>query len=75
MKLRDVLAGLEITCLRADLDTEINAVRYDSRSVEHGDLFVAVRGFQTDGHAFIPAAVNNGAAAVVCESAPDIDVP
>ncbi|MCD8374406.1 MAG: UDP-N-acetylmuramoyl-L-alanyl-D-glutamate--2,6-diaminopimelate ligase [Oscillospiraceae bacterium] len=75
MKLRDVLAGLEITCLRADLDTEINAVRYDSRSVERGDLFVAVRGFQTDGHAFIPAAVNNGAAAVVCESAPDVDAP
>ncbi len=44
-------------------------MRYDSRAVQPGDLFVAVRGFATDGHAYIGMALKKGAVAVVCEQA------
>lgn len=43
----------------------VNGIRLDSRQVKAGDLFVALSGGNTDGHRYIPAAVQNGAAAVV----------
>lgn len=46
---------------------EVNAVVQDSRQASSGALFVAVRGFHSDGHQFIPQAVRQGAAAVVAE--------
>jgi UDP-N-acetylmuramoyl-L-alanyl-D-glutamate--2,6-diaminopimelate ligase len=49
-------------------DIEIHGIQYDSRKVEKGDLFVAMKGAVTDGHNFITAAVSNGAAAVVLEN-------
>ena len=45
-------------------------MRYDSRAVEKGDLFVAIRGYATDGHRYIEKALAQGAAAIVCEEAP-----
>ena len=75
MKLRDILGDLEILEQTAPPETEIGGVCYDSRSAHPGDLFVAVSGFESDGHRFIPAAVKAGAAAVLCERAPEGDVP
>ncbi len=49
-------------------DIEIHGIQYDSRKVEKGDLFVAMKGALADGHNFIAAAVSNGAAAVVLEN-------
>jgi len=48
----------------------ISSLTADSRTVTPGSMFVAVRGVNVDGHRFIPAAVANGAAAVVCEEIP-----
>ncbi len=75
MKLSELLTELPVTALRADPETEIRGVRYDSRSVCPGDLFVAVRGFQSDGHRFIGKAASAGAAAVLCEEPPEEDIP
>ena len=50
----------------ASPDTEINGICYDSRKARPGDLFVAVRGYESDGHRFIPAARAAGCAAVLC---------
>ena len=69
MKLSELLKGIEIISHTADMDAEISGVSYDSRRTVPGDLFVAVRGFESDGHRFIPAAAAKGAAAVMCESA------
>ena len=74
MKLRDLLNGIEISAF-SDLDTEITGISYDSRSTKPGDLFVAVRGFESDGHNYIPKAVEKGAVCVLCEEAPSISVP
>lgn len=49
-------------------DVTVRTVQYDSRKVERGDLFVAIRGTATDGHAFIDNAVNRGAVVVVMEN-------
>lgn len=71
MKLSELLEGVLFTLHieTLDLNMEIGEVRYDSRAVQPGDLFVAIRGFETDGHNYIASALANGAAAIVCEEA------
>ncbi len=49
-------------------DVEIKAIQYDSRKVQEGDMFIAIKGALTDGHNHISAAVSNGAKAVVVEN-------
>ncbi len=48
----------------------VSAIRFDSRQVQAGDLFVAVRGVGADGHDFVEKAIANGASAIVCEKFP-----
>lgn len=67
MKLKDLIRELDVLEMTADPETEICDVCYDSRAVRPGALFVAVRGLTVDGHRFIPAALEKGAAAVLCE--------
>ena len=67
MKLRELLEGVEILTATGELEGEIPGVSYDSRTTRPGDLFVAMPGFASDGHRFIAAAIEKGAAAVVCE--------
>nr|WP_297283199.1 UDP-N-acetylmuramoyl-L-alanyl-D-glutamate--2,6-diaminopimelate ligase [uncultured Agathobaculum sp.] len=70
MKLQELLRGVAVKSSTAADDLEIREVRYDSRAVQAGDLFVAIRGFATDGHQYISKALEQGAVAVVCEEAP-----
>lgn len=70
MKLKELLLGIGVLSQSVPEDLEIREVRYDSRAVEKGDLFVAIRGYATDGHQFIGKALEQGAAAIVCEEAP-----
>lgn len=69
MKLGELLAVLgKQEALPADApDREISDIAHDSRKVKPGSLFVAVRGFHSDGHQFIPQALQQGAAAVIAE--------
>ena len=75
MKLKELIADIPVRRMSADPETEISGISYDSRRTKPGDLFVAIRGFETDGHRFIPAAVRNGAAAILCEEIPGEDIP
>ncbi len=75
MKLSQVLAGVELRELHGDPNLEVRGVSYDSRTTQPGDLFVAVTGYAADGHRFIPMALEKGACAVLCEHAPQADVP
>lgn len=71
MKLQELLRGVAVKSSTAADDLEIREVRYDSRAVQAGDLFVAIRGFATDGHQYIGKALEQGAVAIVCEEAPE----
>ncbi|WP_125115890.1 UDP-N-acetylmuramoyl-L-alanyl-D-glutamate--2,6-diaminopimelate ligase [Agathobaculum sp. Marseille-P7918] len=71
MKLQELFRGVAVKSSTAADDLEIREVRYDSRAVQAGDLFVAIRGFATDGHQYIGKALEQGAAAIVCEEAPE----
>ena len=75
MKLKEILQGLDIRGVHADTEMEIGGLTGDSRQVKSGDLFVAVRGFSSDGHAYIPRAVEMGCAAVLCEEPPTVEAP
>ena len=68
--LSELLPHTAVTALHGCAETAVAGLTYDSRAVQPGDCFFAVRGTQTDGHAYIPAAVAVGAAAVVCEELP-----
>ena len=76
MKLLELLKNTDITCENGQENIEISGVSYDSRKTQPGDLFVCVRGFQSDGHAFAAAAQKAGAAVIVAEEMlPDIGIP
>ncbi len=70
MKLSEIIQDLEVKTLLGQADTEISDISIDSRRVAPGHLFVAIRGTQTDGHQYIAKAVEQGAAAVLCEQLP-----
>jgi len=75
MRLSELIKHLDILACTADPSTEISGVNYDSRKIKPGELFVAIKGFEADGHRFIPKAVANGAAAVLCEDVPADGTP
>ncbi len=70
MKLKEIIQGLEIVGMTVDGNLEIQRITFNSGEVKKGDLFVAIRGYQCDGHQFIDHALSAGAAVIVCEEAP-----
>lgn len=75
MKLRELIDKVDTVLVAADLDTEVNSVCFDTRKLEAGGLFVAVKGYETDGHRYIAEAVDIGAVCLVCEEKPDAPAP
>ena len=75
MKLQELLRDIPTLTVHAAGDLDITDISYDSRKTVPGGLFVAISGYTVDGHAYISKAVENGAACVVCERPPEIDVP
>jgi UDP-N-acetylmuramoyl-L-alanyl-D-glutamate--2,6-diaminopimelate ligase len=65
--LQDILPESEIRAYEGSLDIPVSGVAYDSRKVEQGNVFVAIRGSQQDGHHYIEDAIRAGATAVVVE--------
>lgn len=68
--LTDLLNGIELLESRGNLSILIRGIQFDSRKVEAGDLFVAVKGSHVDGHLYISKAIEKGAVAVICEEVP-----
>jgi len=70
MKLKELIKNITPISVNGSVDVEISGVDIDSRRVQGGHLFVAMKGTQADGHRFIPKAVEQGASAVLCENLP-----
>lgn len=71
MKLSELLKYVRPLTIEGDADVDIKGVDIDSRKVNDGHLFVAMKGTVTDGHKFIPKALELGAKAVLCEDIPE----
>ncbi len=75
MKLSDLLKDIPIKETTAPQDLTLSGVSYDSRQAKPGDLFVAIAGYETDGHRYIPMAVEKGASCVLCQRKPEGNIP
>lgn len=71
-KLSQLLSAITPLEVIGSVDKEINLLTPDSRHVEAGAMFVAVRGTVVDGHSFIPVVSTTGVAAIVCEQLPQL---
>lgn len=71
MRLENLLRDICKVTVIGDENKEITGVNIDSRQVQEGHLFIAVKGTQTDGHSYINKAIENGAVAVVCQTLPE----
>ena len=71
MKIEDILTGIEVVSVTGTKNRVISGIEFDSRKVKKNSLFVAVKGYKTDGHDFINSAIASGASAVVCEILPE----
>ena len=76
MRLNDLLREIQYTRLVLPKDeVEVKSVNIDSRLVDAGGMFIAIKGTQADGHAYIQAAEEKGATAIVCENIPEKQSP
>ena len=71
MRLEEILKGINVVETKGDINKDITGIHMDSRKIMSGDLFVAVKGTQVDGHAYIEKASEKGAIAIVCETLPE----
>ena len=60
MKLSELLKYVKPIAIVGNAEVDITGVNIDSRKIEKGHLFVAIKGTQTDGHRFIPKALELG---------------
>jgi len=67
MELKSILSGLEKLKVKGNLDINISSIKNDSRTVKDGDMFVAIKGFDVDGHTHIKEAIQNGAKAILMQ--------
>jgi len=68
--LQDILFGVSLREVVGSTQLSIEDIQIDSRKVQKGSVFVAIRGIQADGHEFIATAIQKGAVAIVCEKLP-----
>lgn len=68
----DLLLNVKTKQIKGSADMHISSITYDSREVQAGSLFFAVKGTRVDGHTFIDQVIEKGAVAIVCETLPDI---
>jgi len=71
MNLSTLTRSIHVTAVAGDLEKEITGIQIDSRLIGEGQLFVAIRGTQVDGHKYIGKAIEKGATAILCEEMPE----
>ena len=67
-----MLVGLEGLKVKGNLEIEIEGLESNSKNVKKGYLFVAIKGFSTDGHQYVESAIENGATAIMIEEGCDL---
>jgi UDP-N-acetylmuramoyl-L-alanyl-D-glutamate--2,6-diaminopimelate ligase len=70
MQLHQLIQTIAPKQILGNTAVSIDGIEIDSRKVKQGTLFVAIKGVQADGHAFIDKAIEQGAVAILCETIP-----
>jgi UDP-N-acetylmuramoyl-L-alanyl-D-glutamate--2,6-diaminopimelate ligase len=71
IKIDEILTGIEIVSVKGTKNRIISGIEFDSRKVKKNSLFVAVKGYKSDGHDFIDSSIAAGASAIICEILPE----
>ncbi len=69
--LQDILYKVHLQQVQGATNIQVSAIVIDSRKIVAGSVFVAIKGLQSDGHAYIEKAVSLGAVAIICEIMPE----
>lgn len=72
MNLKSILSGIEGLKAKGNLDMEVAGIEHDSRKIKEGYVFVAIKGYELDGHKYIKQAIENGAKAIVVEDIKEV---
>ena len=72
MELKKILVGLEGIKAKGNIDIDIKGIEKNSKAVKEGYMFVAIKGFSTDGHKFVESAIENGAKCVMVQEGCDL---
>lgn len=68
--LKDILYRVSLTKVVGSTDVEVNSLQIDSRKVQAGDCFIAIKGTAVDAHTFIPQVIAQGATVIICQVIP-----
>jgi len=74
-KLKEILYKVAIDGISGSTDIDVTHISIDSRTVESGNMYVAIKGTQVDGHQFIKQAIELGARSIICQNLPKILAP
>jgi UDP-N-acetylmuramoyl-L-alanyl-D-glutamate--2,6-diaminopimelate ligase len=69
--LSEILFRAGTVSIAGNSQIPVAEIHFDSRNIKPGDLFIAIKGTQSDGHKFIDKAIESGARSVVCEDLPN----
>ena len=71
MKIEEILKGIDIVSIKGAKERVVSGIDFDSRKVKKDSMFIAVKGYKSDGHDFIESAIQSGATSVICETLPE----
>ncbi len=73
MTLKALVEGIDFSNYKiiGNTDIEINKIEFDSRNIQAGDMFAAIKGTVADGHRFIESSIEKGAVCILCEDLPE----
>ena len=74
MELKKLLVGLEGLKVKGDLEIKVTGIESDSKKIKNGNMFIAIKGYITDGHIYIEEAIESGATAVMVEEGCDTKI-
>ena len=72
LALKEIVYKVAIEAVKGSTDIAINKLEFDSRNIVANDVFVAIRGTVSNGHDFIDKAIELGAAAIICDTFPEV---
>jgi len=75
MILKKLIEKIDTAIIAADTNIEIHGVSYDTRTLRAGEIYVAIKGYEHDGHKYIGEAVRKGAVCILCEETPAVTTP